>query len=198
MNNEAEKACTKCGERKPLSMFYKDKRASDGKASNCKTCHNVLTAAWAKAHVREMNQYSEKYRKEHPEKVAATMAAFRRANRKTMVAIQSRYAKAHPEKMRAKVAAYAKANRHKMNAKKALHEAQKIRATPAWADRKEIRRFYIEATSLSEQTGIRHEVDHIVPLRGKTVSGLHVPANLRVITKAENMKKGNAYWPDMP
>lgn len=67
-------------------------------------------------------------------------------------------------------------------------------ATPAWLSDKqkaEIKAFYDEAKRLSKATGERHEVDHVVPLHSPVVCGLHVPWNLRVLTKEDNNRKGN-------
>lgn len=66
-------------------------------------------------------------------------------------------------------------------------------ATPPWADMEAIKAFYVEAARLTIETGIKHEVDHIIPLRHKLVCGLHCPANLRVITSAENRIKNNKF-----
>jgi hypothetical protein len=63
------------------------------------------------------------------------------------------------------------------------------RAMPRWVRAEQIAPFYERAKNLTQETGIEYQVDHIVPLRGKYVSGLHVPANLRVITAAENYEK---------
>lgn len=64
------------------------------------------------------------------------------------------------------------------------------RARMPWACPKELRRIY----AMAEDFGL--EVDHIIPLRGKLVSGLHVPHNLQVLTKTENIRKSNRFDPD--
>ena len=72
----------------------------------------------------------------------------------------------------------------------------RINRIPKWLsidDYIEIQRFYNKAYKLTKETGIVHHVDHIVPLRGKNVSGLHVPWNLQVITATENIKKRNKF-----
>lgn len=67
-------------------------------------------------------------------------------------------------------------------------------ATPGWLteDHKAaIRATYKAARSAWLNTGVKHHVDHIVPLQGENVSGLHVPWNLQVITAHQNWKKYN-------
>ena len=70
-------------------------------------------------------------------------------------------------------------------------------ATPPWLTRKqktEIRQLYQIAITMTKTTGEQYVVDHIVPLRGNEVCGLHVPWNLRVITQEENLKKSNKLY----
>ena len=67
-------------------------------------------------------------------------------------------------------------------------------ATPKWLTKEHkqaIRQLYIDAMTVSRVTGVPYVVDHIIPLLGSTVSGLHVPWNLRVITREENLAKSN-------
>lgn len=69
-------------------------------------------------------------------------------------------------------------------------------ATPSWLTRKqksEIRQLYQIALTMTQTTGERYVVDHIIPLRSDVVCGLHVPWNLRVITQEENLKKSNKF-----
>lgn len=68
---------------------------------------------------------------------------------------------------------------------------------PKWADMRAINEVYKERKRIELETGIPHEVDHIVPLHGKLVCGLHVHYNLRVITKDENQAKRNNFVDDL-
>lgn len=77
-----------------------------------------------------------------------------------------------------------------------MRHAAKLKATPPWVDKDAIKEFYIEARARSERTGRAHHVDHIVPLRGKTVCGLHVPANLQVLEAEPNKRKSNRLLPE--
>ncbi len=83
-------------------------------------------------------------------------------------------------------------------AKTAKRNADQARATPAWADIAKIRAIYRAAERITKATGTSHHVDHIVPLHGKTVSGLHNHFNLQVIPWRENLIKHNKHWPDKP
>jgi hypothetical protein len=69
----------------------------------------------------------------------------------------------------------------------------KLKRTPAWADMDAIREFYAAARRMTEATGVVYHVDHIIPLQGRLVSGLHVPNNLQIIPGTENSRKRNRF-----
>jgi hypothetical protein len=71
------------------------------------------------------------------------------------------------------------------------HRASKALRTPSWSNRDAVRAFYVIARRATDCTGIPHAVDHVYPLHGKEVSGLHVPENLRVLPRHLNQSKGN-------
>ena len=90
-------------------------------------------------------------------------------------------------------------------AKKTLRQKQRERririATPTNISNSDLLPFYEEASRISKQTGVPHEVDHYYPTKGETVCGLNAPWNLQVITKKENRMKSNKmpeefYGPD--
>jgi hypothetical protein len=68
--------------------------------------------------------------------------------------------------------------------------ADQKQRTPVWADHDKIRAFYRLAAAFSKLY-VPHHVDHIYPLNGPLVSGLHVPLNLRVIPATDNLRKGS-------
>ena len=103
--------------------------------------------------------------------------------------MRTRYT-ANKEKEKARTKAYAKANRDKCNAHTAKYRSKKLNATPSWLTKEqlvEITAFYKKAKELEKVTGVKHHVDHIIPLQGKTVSGLHVPWNLEILTEEQHL-----------
>jgi hypothetical protein len=64
-------------------------------------------------------------------------------------------------------------------------------ATPNWANKETIKEMYKQARQLTSETGIRHEVDHIIPIKHPLVCGLHTENNLRIISASENLRKSN-------
>ena len=74
----------------------------------------------------------------------------------------------------------------------------KLNRMPKWLTQKdidEIKTIYEKAKLLTEFTGEKWEVDHILPLQGKKISGFHTPNNLKIILKTDNAKKNNKFYP---
>lgn len=112
------------------------------------------------------------FRKANPDKDAAIAKAWYETNKQSHAAVQKEWREANPDKV---------------NAKAAKYRAAKMDRTPAWADFEKIAEFY----RLAQELGL--VVDHIVPLQGELVSGLHVHINLQLLTPSENSAKCNKF-----
>jgi hypothetical protein len=169
---ETVRICTQCGEPKPLAAsFYRFKHGKGGYQSACKLCDKARVSNWTA---------DNKYNEVRAPKVRA-------------------YYRNNPERQRdASIRWLANGGKVKRAAAEAKRRAAKLNATPTWADKNLIEEFYLAADFLGMVTGIWHHVDHVVPIQGETVCGLHWEGNLQVLTGPENCSKSNRYWPDMP
>ena len=104
---------------------------------------------------------------------------------------------ANPEKVKAKALRYIKKNPDAYTARAVANVAKQAKRVPKWLtsdDRWMMREAYNLAKLRTQMFGFAWEVDHIIPLRGAIVSGLHVPINLQVLPKTENRDKKNHYF----
>ena len=75
-----------------------------------------------------------------------------------------------------------------------MRYVKKKQRLPSWADPEAIRKIYEDCAALNKEHGPRsYHVDHIIPLQGKTVSGLHVENNLQILKASDNLAKSNNY-----
>lgn len=116
-------------------------------------------------------------------------------SKKTAIAkTQKLYRQRNHDALKAAWQAWYSANRVSQVEKATMRRKKVMRATPPWLtaeDRAKISATYFLAVETADVTGVDHHVDHIVPIAGRTVCGLHVPWNLRVIPAAENLSKSN-------
>lgn len=155
-------------------------------SGNCKPCSRSSSLRRYKENPEKHNAYTTKWRKNNPEKRKA---------------IREKYRQANPEKVKESSAKWRRNNRDKTCEHFHKRRAFKKNATPGWFG--EFDKFVVqEAAHLCKlrelATNVKWEIDHIVPLQNPVVCGLHVGANIRVITRRENRSKGNRHWSNMP
>jgi 5-methylcytosine-specific restriction endonuclease McrA len=205
------KTCTKCKESKELEGFYKEKHRKDGLSPWCKACCLSKDALYRTTHKKEKSirmaiyklenreEISVKnsiYREKNKEEIAEQKISYYLENKEAILTRQANYYAENKKVLDARISIWGKNNRGKINAIAARRRAQKLLATPKWLTKgqlEEILSIYLEAARLTKETGIKHHVDHIIPLQGENVTGLHVPWNLQILTATENCRKGNKF-----
>lgn len=189
------KACNKCKATKPATDFYANKRMKDGLNLFCILCHKADNLARKQRNrsnlefvAAEKTQKAE-YRKRTSEQHKQYMQDWHRKNAAQQIQYRKEYSNANKEYF----INYRKDHKALINARTRRRQAALINRTPAWLNATsvaEIDSIYEYCAAL-RSIGLRYEVDHIVPLQGKLVSGLHVPENLLVIHEFDNRSKSN-------
>ena len=175
------KTCACCKVEKPYTEFCKNKIRKDGYHYYCKKCHSKSNKRW---------------RDDNIEQARETSAVYRAANRQKCHAASKAWEKSNPEKVKAWRIKYNAENAGYLQDKDVRYKLGKKNRTPAWmtkSDLLHIKCKYQVAAMYNRERICRWDVDHIIPLRGKTVSGLHVPSNIRVIPSLFNKQKANKY-----
>ncbi len=201
--------CSTCKIQKTPVEFYRDRATKSGLRPNCKACvsnqqqkyyienkeeHSLKCQEYYNKNSESIIKRTKEYNLSNPEINKQATLKYRKNNAEA-INFKSRiryWDNLEQEKLRNK--AYRENNPHRSVARCAKYRAVKLKATPVWLtenQHEEILAFYERANYLTSMTGITHEVDHIIPLQGKNVRGLHVPWNLQVLTQKENRKKGN-------
>lgn len=159
----------------------------------CCECNRLGRRAYRAAHLEQVRTTdAAKKRELYKDPAYRRKASQARVGQKLEFKREERrraYAK-DPERFKKTVLKWARDNPAKTAARNARRKAAKLRATAEWADYNKIAEVYNEAKRKEAATGMKWHVDHIIPLRGKTVCGLHVHENLQILTASENSRKG--------
>jgi len=181
----SDRTCVECGPQKQKKHYHLNRDA-----------YLEKQRAWQEDNRDKARAASSQWKRDNIEAVAAYQSAYYDENKVALAEKDRTRRLAEPEKQRLKNKAWNENNRGRRNAFTAQRMVHVKRATPAWLtaeDKIRIQQIYKEAAEATKRTGVKHHVDHIIPLRGETVSGLHVPSNLRAITATENSSKKNKF-----
>lgn len=163
------KICSRCNVEKSYELFYKQKvNSKDGYQSHCKACDNIRKEKWIEKNPEIARLHRQKSDKNKYEK------------NKTLINAKNKLWKIK--------------NPEKVMAIDARRRAAIKNRTPSWFTEDDhwiVEQAYDLAAKRTSIFGFSWHVDHIIPLQGKLVSGLHVPYNLQVIPAVENLKKSN-------
>jgi len=143
-----------------------------------------------------IKEYVKAYNLKNKDKISKTIKAYYLKNKEHIESYKKEYykeyRKAYSLKNKDKMKKYQKEynkiyrlnNRNLLNANEAKRRATKLKATPKFANLQKIKEIYLNCPK-------GYHVDHIVPLQGKNVCGLHVYYNLQYLTAHDNQTKSN-------
>jgi hypothetical protein len=147
----------------------------------------AIKAAWREANREQQNAKSRARYHVDPEASREYHRDWRlRTNRAASI---REWRERNAERLKERARRWYQENKPLVRAKNARRRARKNNATPAWADLAAIAAIYDECARISKETRVPHEVDHIIPLKGELVCGLHVHQNLRIVTRSANRRK---------
>lgn len=173
------KKCARCTSEKPTDLFGRDKARKDGLNPYCKACARERNAEYARL---------------NPERVRASQNAYDRRNAEKI----KRWRAENSEHLKEYWVAYGKKYRAEFPAEVAEKSRRQYvarrRAVPPWFDKEKVAAIYAEAKRL-RKAGIQAEVDHIFPIQGDVVCGLHWHGNMQILTRAQNTAKGSRIDP---
>lgn len=203
--------------RRMSDPVYAEKSKAANKASYWKDIERskLVRKQWSDANRDRRNEIRRTWRANNKEKVAVYvktyldgggsekkkeyMREYREMNKEKRTEYNQAWRLRNPEKYKAAQARSRSNRKAKRAACQNNRRASKILRTPGWLTKDDItsmQNMHILAENLTAETGLLHHVDHILPLRGKYVSGLHVPDNLQVIPAADNLRKNNKWVPE--
>lgn len=200
------KRCPMCAESKPEGEFGKHASRADGLRAECRACSSLINKAHYQKHADTLRAQARvrtaEWRKlpgNAQRNRDAAIAWYADPCNGEIARQRTRdWIAKNPEQKKQADADRRKANPHLTAFYSKTYKANKRLAAPAWRNDFFIEEAYQLASMRTRMLGFSWHVDHVVPLRGKIVSGLHVEQNLNVIPGKENLAKGNKKWPEMP
>lgn len=158
---------------------------------HCTDCKLEKRKRYYRNNVVVEREKSRNYHYANREKALAYMREWQQHNRETVNKRNRDYRVTRREKFNELNRLWRIENHAYILYRNALRKKHIKQATPSWSNFDQIREIYAEAVEKTKTSGTQHHVDHIVPLRGKNVCGLHVENNLQVIPAMENLMKSN-------